>query len=1742
MAHSESNKPRNMTTFERKNTSISRIIWDTLCTSLLVCYLYGAGQAEQFGPAQGDKVSSELFANKGKVYVETFRIEGLNATLSVRIEDVIGIAEYWLLDFQPYQYDPLNLPISEVSGFLSASNTGQCSSIEQDQDWNDLYFDDEFFQNHSAIGSKLLFTDYIRGNGIMNGIRADIIKFEGKMNTFLTCEQTDGISIWESNIYAEEIEYNTVLYATNLRPQPTWEPDTSNDLPAVGFVQNNIHLIWRLARVAIVNFIITSKAIEHIDLFAIFDYAIVEPVLLDDGLTPDIEHTKLTMGFTTYVPIEQAIMLVWIDNTVTYTPRNPENTLTEVVEDPPSVLANTPPCNTMRDPDYCLQSWDYEFVLLLDITQLTLDMPLEATGVFGFDFNLFECTDVATATGCILKVDVEEPFNVKIDLTLQSTVAALDEAGDSIEVEIIGVTNDAGEDVRNGVVDSGENITMEVVFYPAFMRDEYSLDLQLFMVCKGAELADDARGCLAAPEEERFTSFISPDLSYPYDAREDPNFLLNPTTPPPPVDEGTCKVGWSKFNSKCYFFEHRARVTYAQASSECNSREAELVTITSQEEQDFLVGGLKYFGIGDGGYYIGLNDRGAEGIFAWSDGTPFKSRTSFTSWDGGEPNNVGNEDCVGLKPASGGDWNDYRCSEDLLAYICLKPSDRWSEWTFWTMCSVTCGSGTRSRTRTCESSDMSDCLGSALHTQKCLMSSCDLYKNSQGEVVRYESTDIDMDYYDSVEYCQSKGGKLANINSRGLQSHLLQDYEYLMYPKAISLVGLQATQSSTEYEGDAYLAIDGIKDSSYTAGSCTHTAQAYGSSTAFLVAPQWWMVDLVGTYCISKVSIVNRADCCYERLIDSIVKIGDDSNVYNNPQCGSPVSEKQAGPGVTVNVLCEEPICGQYVSIHSGFGVDYGILTLCEVMVYGYNAENNLDEACLEENTIGWAVQDRTNITSSLQTFAYPDQIIPCDGLVTAMSFWAIDTGSLALLIWRPVGSSNSFDIVGSVFIESDEIGLNKYSIPEKDQIPVKNGDVLGLAWDQPVVVYELEDGSEGASEQLWMSNNGDLEYERDARYVLDNTQVGVSVSLSVTVQPHDEDVPYYWVDGYQAISQCSSSGSSESSLSSWSDEEYCPILSDCDTRGIYVPCSRSLRAICEYDNVLAFHAIGGNSENVLSLWASTEAHESYSRVKEGHHYKSHLVEDWDEQVIGVDEVKVVLQRYGQDVLTLTFDGTASNKYDWFTPERLINSPYDEIADYNSFSIRGPHDEGNPYRHFYINHRYGACTNDIGWLVVLEEQDPGFNGCAYELAVPPEKPAFLYSDGQAATRWMDAQVADAFLIYIKYKELAVSASSGYDLAFRGVAGSGQDILGLWESPSYSDSAGRITYWQHFKSPLVEKWDRFLITVSEVKVQLRTNGDTLFEMSFDGENSNKNDWFTFSRLILSPFDSLNQDTYTNYFSLQGHSVINRHFFINENYLGCPEDRGWFVVIDHGSYHPCKWDNSHGTGFPKFLYSQSGSSTSWESGSVGAADEFLIFIKYTNDPLAAPTPTYPAPTVYSADNVSPVLAGRELTVSEYNTDRDVHQSKYTCSPLAAERVTTTMTAVYTLVPKDGRRKRDIRHRRNLIASLQLPQLQTVSFGTNGCPPYSSFNPVEFSCNCWTGYHYNAKTFLCDEDVQMDDQRNITVVNHKYNGTLRESETDMEEAEGTRSQAAHVALDYYSIILSLFSGVYWLNLHKL
>ena len=64
--------------------------------------------------------------------------------------------------------------------------------------------------------------------------------------------------------------------------------------------------------------------------------------------------------------------------------------------------------------------------------------------------------------------------------------------------------------------------------------------------------------------------------------------------------------------------------------------------------------------------WIGLNDGDREGTFVWVNAEPF----TFTNWNGGEPNNNNDEDCVGM--LGDGRWNDFDCG-DSYDSVCERP-------------------------------------------------------------------------------------------------------------------------------------------------------------------------------------------------------------------------------------------------------------------------------------------------------------------------------------------------------------------------------------------------------------------------------------------------------------------------------------------------------------------------------------------------------------------------------------------------------------------------------------------------------------------------------------------------------------------------------------------------------------------------------------------------------------------------------------------------------------------------------------------------------------------------------------------------------------------------------------------------------------------------------------------------------------------------------------------------------------
>ncbi len=93
------------------------------------------------------------------------------------------------------------------------------------------------------------------------------------------------------------------------------------------------------------------------------------------------------------------------------------------------------------------------------------------------------------------------------------------------------------------------------------------------------------------------------------------------------------------------YYRSTGTAFWSNARTACTNMGGYLVTVTSAAENNFI------FNLWPSGW-IGLTDEVNEGLWRWVTGETY----SYSSWNGGEPNNAGNEDYVQF--VGGGKWND----------------------------------------------------------------------------------------------------------------------------------------------------------------------------------------------------------------------------------------------------------------------------------------------------------------------------------------------------------------------------------------------------------------------------------------------------------------------------------------------------------------------------------------------------------------------------------------------------------------------------------------------------------------------------------------------------------------------------------------------------------------------------------------------------------------------------------------------------------------------------------------------------------------------------------------------------------------------------------------------------------------------------------------------------------------------------------------------------------------------------
>lgn len=116
-----------------------------------------------------------------------------------------------------------------------------------------------------------------------------------------------------------------------------------------------------------------------------------------------------------------------------------------------------------------------------------------------------------------------------------------------------------------------------------------------------------------------------------------------------------CTELTSCLTSCSMYFYNPISQTGSAAQAWAQNYGASLISVQSATENACIINELNTNGFG-GTIWIGFNDEANEGNFVWYDQSP----VIYTHWNGGEPNNSGNEDCTQIYP--NGYWNDLPCT------------------------------------------------------------------------------------------------------------------------------------------------------------------------------------------------------------------------------------------------------------------------------------------------------------------------------------------------------------------------------------------------------------------------------------------------------------------------------------------------------------------------------------------------------------------------------------------------------------------------------------------------------------------------------------------------------------------------------------------------------------------------------------------------------------------------------------------------------------------------------------------------------------------------------------------------------------------------------------------------------------------------------------------------------------------------------------------------------------------------
>lgn len=181
---------------------------------------------------------------------------------------------------------------------------------------------------------------------------------------------------------------------------------------------------------------------------------------------------------------------------------------------------------------------------------------------------------------------------------------------------------------------------------------------------------------------------------------------------------------------------------------------------------------------------------------------------------------------------------------------------------------------------------------------------------------------------------------------------------------------------------------------------------------------------------------------------------------------------------------------------------------------------------------------------------------------------------------------------------------------------------------------------------------------------------------------------------------------------------------------------------------------------------------------------------------------------------------------------------------------------------------------------------------------------------------------------------------GWTLVFKAVTGTYQRAVDIYKSDDVFNektlTALDVTnqFPHDYKNRIVQNWKDF--GADEARVVLYAGGNSVKELIFNAQGSDKLNWFHFDRLKNDPWSDIRTQP-RNFFAIDPNE-FERSFFINSVYAGCPGDVGWMII--HGAY--CGWEKSKPP--QAILYSKRDGRVNWnENNNVGIADVLAIYLR-------------------------------------------------------------------------------------------------------------------------------------------------------------------------------------------------------